>query len=54
MTDLIVLLGSLLDVNGRIQIPGIYESVAPVTDDEAVLYTDIDFDLVWPLFFLVF
>lgn len=45
MTDVIALLNCLLDNNGRIQIPGIYESVAPVTDDEAILYTDIDFDL---------
>lgn len=45
MTDLIALMSSLLDINGRIQIPEIYESVAPVTDDEAILYTDIDFDL---------
>uniref|UniRef100_A0A8D0L0X6 Cytosolic non-specific dipeptidase n=1 Tax=Sphenodon punctatus TaxID=8508 RepID=A0A8D0L0X6_SPHPU len=45
MTDLIALMGSLVDKKGRLLIPGIYDAVAPVTDEELQLYDKIDFDL---------
>ncbi|XP_018618344.2 beta-Ala-His dipeptidase-like [Scleropages formosus] len=43
--DLIALLGSLLDHRGKILVPGIYESVAPVTEEESKSYQDLHFDL---------
>ncbi|XP_049606552.1 cytosolic non-specific dipeptidase [Syngnathus scovelli] len=45
MMDLISLMGSLLDRRGKILIPGIYDDVAPLTDDERQLYEKIEFDL---------
>ncbi|NXM70519.1 CNDP1 dipeptidase, partial [Serilophus lunatus] len=45
LTDLIALLDSLVDPAGRIQIPGIYDSVAQLTDEERKLYESIEFDL---------
>ncbi|KAI6075283.1 Cytosolic non-specific dipeptidase [Aix galericulata] len=45
MTDLIALMGSLIDKKGKILIPGINEAVASVTDEELALYEKIDFDL---------
>lgn len=45
MTDLIMLMGSLMDQKGRILVPGISEAVASVTDEELELYDKIDFDL---------
>ncbi|KAI1431275.1 hypothetical protein GGR50DRAFT_680238 [Xylaria sp. CBS 124048] len=45
MTDLVRVLGSLVDTDGKIQIPGIYEQVAPVTSDEEGLYDDIAFTM---------
>lgn len=45
MTDLITLMGSLVDRKGKILIPGINEAVAPVTEEELKLYDQIDFDL---------
>ncbi|NXH39216.1 CNDP2 dipeptidase, partial [Dicaeum eximium] len=45
MTDLIALMGSLIDKKGKILIPGVNEAVAPVTDEELALYEKIDFDL---------
>ncbi|KAB1256158.1 Cytosolic non-specific dipeptidase [Camelus dromedarius] len=45
MTDLITLMGSLVDRKGKILIPGINEAVAPVTEEELQLYDQIDFDL---------
>ena len=45
MTDVIAILGTLVDVNGRILIPGINDTVAPVTEDERSSYDPIDFDL---------
>ena len=46
MTDLIHLMGSLVDVNGHIQVPGIKEQVAPLTEEESALYEPIAFDMV--------
>lgn len=37
--------GSLVDNKGKIMIPGIYDSVAPLTDEEKNLYDNIEFDL---------
>ncbi|KAH9900323.1 peptidase family M20/M25/M40 [Xylariomycetidae sp. FL2044] len=45
MTDLVRVLASLVDTDGRIQIPGIYEQVAPVTKDEEGLYDNISFTM---------
>ncbi|XP_026555240.1 cytosolic non-specific dipeptidase isoform X1 [Pseudonaja textilis] len=45
MTDLIALMGSLVDKKGKILIPGIYETVASLTNEEQRLYDKIDFDL---------
>jgi len=44
MSDLIYLLGQLVDVKGKILVPGINDNVAPLTDGERATYTDIDFD----------
>ena len=46
MTDLIALLDSLVDVSGHIKVPGVYDKVAKLTEEEAQLYGPIDFDLV--------
>ncbi|XP_052699358.1 cytosolic non-specific dipeptidase-like isoform X1 [Crassostrea angulata] len=45
MADLIALLDTLVDNKGRILIPGIYDSVAKLTEEEKKLYEPIDFDL---------
>nr|KAF6470986.1 carnosine dipeptidase 2 [Molossus molossus] len=45
MTDLITLMGCLVDRKGKILIPGINEAVASVTEEELGLYKQIDFDL---------
>ncbi|XP_016003889.2 beta-Ala-His dipeptidase isoform X2 [Rousettus aegyptiacus] len=45
MADLVALLGSLVDASGRILVPGIYDHVAPVTDEEREMYEAIDLDL---------
>ncbi|GAB1301912.1 Beta-Ala-His dipeptidase [Apodemus speciosus] len=45
MTDLIALLGSLVDSSGHILIPGIYDQVAPITEEEKTMYKNIDLDL---------
>ena len=37
--------GSLTDASGRILIPGIYDHVAPVTEEERELYPATDLDL---------
>lgn len=39
------LTASLVDKKGKILIPGIYDSVAPLTEDEKKLYEKIEFDL---------
>ncbi|KAH1177667.1 beta-Ala-His dipeptidase [Mauremys mutica] len=45
MTDLIALLDSLVDTSGRILIPGVYDDVASLTEEEKKLYEAIEFDL---------
>ncbi|KAG8038352.1 hypothetical protein G9C98_006679, partial [Cotesia typhae] len=45
MSDLIFLLNSLVDVNGRILIDGIYDQVDKITDAELKSYQDIEFDV---------
>ncbi|XP_030268802.1 cytosolic non-specific dipeptidase [Sparus aurata] len=45
MTDLIALMGSLVDKRGKILVPGMYDDVAPLTDEEKKLYENIEFDL---------
>ena len=52
MTDLIAILGSLVDVKGKILVPGINDSVAPLTTEEQKLYEPIDFDTVRVLFLI--
>jgi len=44
MVDLVAVLNELVDAKGRIQIPGIYDSVAKLTDEELALYKNIDFN----------
>ena len=46
MSDLIALLNELVDSKGQILIPGVYDSVAPMTEEEQALYETIDFDQV--------
>ncbi|XP_035866016.1 beta-Ala-His dipeptidase-like [Phyllostomus discolor] len=45
MADLVALLGSLTDASGRILVPGIYDHVAPVTEEERELHAAADLDL---------
>ena len=45
MTDLVLLMSKLVSPNGRIQIPGIYDDVAPVTPEEDALYATISFSI---------
>ena len=45
MSDLCWILAQLTDVDGTIRIDGLSNMVAPVTEDEAELYKNIDFDL---------
>jgi len=44
MVDLVAMLNELVDSKGKILVPGIYDSVAPLTDAEKELYKDIEFD----------
>ena len=46
MTDLVAVMGSLLDSKGKILVPGIYDTVAKLTRAEEDLYEPIDFDMV--------
>jgi len=43
MVDLVYLLNELVDSKGKILVPGVYDSVKPLTDEEKKLYEPIDF-----------
>ena len=45
MTDLVRILGKLVDTDGKILIPGINELVAPLTEEEKSLYGNISFTM---------
>ena len=45
MTDLVKVMSTLVDSQGVIQIPGIKEMIAPLTDEEEKLYDVIDFSI---------
>ena len=45
MTDLVRVLSSLVDTNGKIQIAGLNDLVAPLTEDEKSRYGDIAFTM---------
>ncbi|KAK2183776.1 hypothetical protein NP493_289g01025 [Ridgeia piscesae] len=45
MTDLVKLMGSMVDTKGNILVPGINEQVLPLTEEEKKLYSPIDFDM---------
>lgn len=45
MADLVALLGSLVDSSGHILVPGIYDQMAPITEEEKTMYGNIDLDL---------
>ncbi|KAG9242544.1 hypothetical protein BJ878DRAFT_481931 [Calycina marina] len=45
MTDLVRMLATLVDTNGKIQIPGIADLVAPLTEEEKSIYRDIAFTM---------
>ncbi|KAF6302774.1 carnosine dipeptidase 1 [Rhinolophus ferrumequinum] len=45
MADLVALLGGLVDASGHILVPGIYDHVAPLTEEEQKMYEAIDLDL---------
>lgn len=37
--------GTLVDKRGKIMVPGMYNDVAPLTEEETGLYEKIDFDM---------
>ncbi|KAI8321326.1 CNDP dipeptidase [Martensiomyces pterosporus] len=43
MVDLVHLMSKLVDVNGRILVPGIYDQVMPVTEEEEETYQGLEF-----------
>lgn len=43
MVDLIAIMASLVDAKGRILVPGIYDCVAAITEEESASYDPIDF-----------
>lgn len=44
MSDLMYLMNTLVDADGRILVDGLKEQVAPLTPEERALYKNIDFD----------
>mmetsp|Transcript_12211 Transcript_12211/g.29096 ORF Transcript_12211/g.29096 Transcript_12211/m.29096 type:complete len:513 (+) Transcript_12211:77-1615(+) len=45
MTDLVRLMGTLVDTNGKILVDGVMDSVKPLTPEEEALYESIEFDI---------
>ena len=45
MADLIYMMNTLVDKDGKILVEGLMDSVAPVTPEEMATYKDIDFDV---------
>lgn len=45
MTDLVYLLGTLVNPDGKIQVTGVYDDVAPLRSDENETYDKISFDV---------
>jgi len=45
MNDLVYLMGQLVDRDGHILVPGVYDAVEPLTDLEKATYDPIDFDV---------
>ena len=45
MTDLIRLMATLVDSNGKILVDGVMDDVKPLTPEEEALYDPIEFDL---------
>lgn len=45
MTDMVRILGSLVDSTGKILVPGIYDQVAPVLDEERESYERMEFSM---------
>jgi Cys-Gly metallodipeptidase DUG1 len=45
MTDLIQVMSTLVDTRGKILVPGVYDTVAPVTTEELEIYKKIQFSL---------
>ena len=43
MVELVALLNTLVDAKGKILVPGVYDSVKKLTDEEKSLYEPIDF-----------
>nr|XP_036589876.1 peptidase family M20/M25/M40 [Colletotrichum truncatum]KAF6801881.1 peptidase family M20/M25/M40 [Colletotrichum truncatum] len=42
MTDMVNILSSLVDSNGNILVPGIYDTVQPVTEEERISYNELE------------
>ncbi|XP_014230542.1 cytosolic non-specific dipeptidase [Trichogramma pretiosum] len=45
MSDLIWMMNTLVDVNGKVQVEGIYDNVAKITPEELKIYDNIEFDV---------
>ena len=45
MTDLVRVMGRLVDTDGKIQVPGVYDMVAPLTEDEKSIYGGISYTM---------
>jgi len=45
LPDLIYLMNSLVDSSGKILIPGVMDSVIPLTPNEEAMYKKLDFEL---------
>ncbi len=45
MTDLICLMSKLINLEGKVLVEGFYDHVKPLTDEEAKLYENIEFDV---------